>query len=256
MVISFLIYIQFVVCTVLYTLLCAPFFAVSVLSAKFRGQEAVRKVVRRFIVFYGKCIVRIALFPYVRVTYREKTQEPVGGGIYVFNHRSGSDPFLAACITCKPLVQIVNDWPMRLPFLGFFARFGGYIDVKNETYDYVKEYLRKLVADGMPVIAFPEGTRSGNRSMNQFYSTVFHVAKEINCPIIPVVIAGNEEIPNRHFRMKPGSILIHRLPALPQELIQNSSALKIKKTVHQIIFEESLRMDQELDMKRKGKGNV
>ena len=213
---------------------------------------------RYFIVFYGKCIVRIALFPYVRVIYRKKTQESVCGGIYVFNHRSGSDPFLVSCITNKPLVQIVNDWPMRLLFWGFFARSGGYIDVKNETYEYVKEYIRKLVADGTPVIAFPEGTRSGNRLMNQFYSTVFHIAKEIDCPVIPVVIAGNEDIPNRNFRMKSGVILIHRLPAIPQNLIQASSVLKIKKIVHQIIWEESQRMDQELDMMQKGegKGNV
>lgn len=250
--ISFLIYIQFVLCTILYTVVCAPFFTLSILFAKVKGHDMEKKVVRYFIVFYGKCIVRIALFPYVNVIYRKKTNEPISGGIYVFNHRSGSDPFLAGCITNKPLVQIVNDWPMRLPFLGFFARLGGYIDVKNETYEYVKEYIRTLVADGTPVIAFPEGTRSGNRFMNQFYSTVFHVAKEINCPIIPMVIAGNEEIPNRKFRMKSGTILIHRLSAIPQELIQSSSALKIKKIVYQIIFEESQRMDQELDMKRMG----
>ena len=256
MMISFLIYIQFVLCSILYTVICAPFFTLSVLIAKINGHNKVKKVVRYFIVFYGKCIVRIALFPYVRVIYRKKTKEPIGGGIYVFNHRSGSDPFLAACITSKPLVQIVNDWPMRLPFLGFFARIGGYIDVKNETYEYLREYIRTLVADGTPIIAFPEGTRSGNRFMNQFYSAVFHIAKDIDCPIIPVVIAGNENIPNRKFKMKPGKILVHRLSAIPQEIIRNFSVLKTKKIVHDIIFEESQKMDQELDGANKGDKNV
>lgn len=206
--------------------------------------------VRYFIIWYGKCIIRVALFPWVRLTYRVLSNEDTTGGIYVFNHRSGSDPFLAGCMSYKPLVQIVNDWPMRLPFLGFFARFGGYIDIKNESFEWVKEYVRELVADGVPVIAFPEGTRSGNRSMNQFYSAVFHIAKEIDCPIIPVVIAGNEEIPNRKFKMKPGRILMHRLPAIPQNFIREMSAFKLKQTVRQIIFEESQRMDQELDMKK------
>jgi 1-acyl-sn-glycerol-3-phosphate acyltransferase len=256
MFVSILIYTQFVLWTILYTILCSPFFAVSVTFAQIFRRDKVQRIVRYFIIWYGKCIIRIALFPYVRMSYRHKTDEPIVGGIYVFNHRSGSDPFFAGCATFRPIVQIVNDWPMRLPFLGYFARFGGYIDVKNESYEWVKEYVTKLVAEGTPVIAFPEGTRSGNRSMNQFYSTVFHIAKEIDCPIIPMVIAGNENIPNRSFRMKPGRVLMHRLPAIPQDLIRNSSALKIKKTVHTIIFEESQRMDQELDMMRQGGKNV
>jgi len=248
MIVSFVIYAQFVLCTIVYTVLSAPLFAVWVFGTQLFAPDKTRNVVRLFIVWYGKTIVRIALFPYVRVTYREKTDEPVSGGIYVFNHRSGSDPFLVACLTGKPPVQIVNDWPMRLPFLGFFARLGGYVNIKQESYEHVREYIRRLVADGIPVVAFPEGTRSGNRSMNQFYSTVFHIAKEIDCPLVPIVVAGNEEIPNRHFRMKAGRILMHRLPAIPQELIRSSSVLKIKKTVHRIIFEESLNMDRELDM--------
>ena len=250
MIISFIIYVQFVLCTVLYTILSAPFFAVSVLSMQIFAPAKTKKTIRCFMVYYGKCVIWIALFPYVKLIYRAKTAEPVSGGIYVFNHRSGSDPFFVASMTGKPFVQIVNDWPMRLPFLGFFAKLGGYIDVKNESYDWVKEYIRALVAEGIPVIAFPEGTRSGCRSMNQFYSTVFHIAKEIDCPVIPVVIAGNEEIPNRNFKMKPGKVLVHRLAAVPQELIRASSAFKLKQTVHQIIFEESQRMDQELDREK------
>lgn len=256
MAVSFFIYLQFLLWTILYTVFSAPFFAVSMSAAQIFFPDKAKCVVRFFILWYGKCIVRIALFPYVKVLFRNKTEEPVSGGIYVFNHRSGSDPFLVSCLTFKPVVQIVNDWPMALPFLGFFARLGGYINVKNEAYEDVKEYIRKLVAEGTPVIAFPEGTRSGSRSMNQFYSTVFHVAKEIDCPIIPVVIAGNEEIPNCSFKMKAGTILMHRLPAVPQELIRSSTVLKIKKTVHQIIFEESQRMDQELDMKHQEKKDV
>ena len=248
--VSIIIYVQFVLWTVLYTIFCAPFFAVSVLSCRIFAPDKLAKTVRYFIIWYGKCIVRIAFFPYVKLVCRAKTDEPLTGGIYVFNHRSGSDPFLVGCMGNKPLVQIVNAWPMRLPFLGFFARFGGYIDVKYETYEWIRDYIRKLVADGVPVVAFPEGTRSGNRSMNQFYSTVFHVAKEIDCPIIPMVIAGNEEIPNRNFKMKAGKILMHRLPAIPQEIIRTYSAFKLKKMVHKIIFEESQLMDQELDKER------
>lgn len=247
MFVSFLIYVQFVFWTVIYTIVCAPLFTASILFTRCFAPDKTERMVRYFIVWYGKCIIRIALFPYVKMTYREKTEEPIVGGIYVFNHRSGSDPFFVGCTTFKPLVQIVNDWPMRLPFLGFFARMGGYIDIKNETYEWVREYVRKLVAEGTPVIAFPEGTRSGNRSMNQFYSTVFHIAKEIDCPIIPMVIAGNENVPNRQFKMRPGRILMHRLPAVSRDFIRTSSAFKIKQTVRNIIFEESRRMDLELD---------
>ena len=70
MIISVIIYAQFLLWTVLYTVLCSPFFAVSVLTAKFFMPEKQAKVVRYFIIWYGKCIIRIALFPYVRLIYK------------------------------------------------------------------------------------------------------------------------------------------------------------------------------------------
>ena len=62
-----------------------------------------------------------------------------------------------------------------------------------------------------------------------------------------MVIAGNENVPNRQFKMRPGRILMHRLPAVSRDFIRTSSAFKIKQTVRNIILEESRRMDLELD---------
>lgn len=244
MFISLLIYIQFGIWTLLYTVLSAPFFTAAMLACSIfrrgRGQDA---VVRFFILWYGKTILRVALFPYVWIRSENQAGVPTRGGLFVFNHRSGSDPFLTSLITMVPPAQIVNDWPMRLPFLGFFARRGNYLDIKNMDYNEIRDRIRDLVERGVPVMAFPEGTRSGNCEMNPFHGTVFRVAKEIGCPIFPVAVAGNENIPDRHFRMHPGMILIRKLAAIDPEFIREASTWRLKERVHEILASETQQMD-------------
>ncbi|MBO7146994.1 MAG: 1-acyl-sn-glycerol-3-phosphate acyltransferase [Lentisphaeria bacterium] len=251
MFISTLIYVQFLFCTAVYTILAAPFCTWGMIRAKLLKRGDAGDVIRYFILLYGKTILRFVFPPWIRLRYENTDGTSCCGGIYVFNHRSASDPFLVAAVSEIPPAQIANDWPMRLPFLGFFARLGGYIDIKNLTYEEVLKKVRELVSRGIPVMAFPEGTRSGNRQMNQFYSTVFRVAKELECPLTPVVIAGNEEIPNRQFKMKCGHILIRKLPPLDPEMLRSESAFVIKQKIRSIILEESMRMDAILDQKGK-----
>lgn len=251
MVLSVIIYCQFLFWTVVYSVLLAPFFAVSMLWCAVVPGADMSKAVRFFILWYGKTIIRVALFPWVKIVYENVAKEKICGGIYVFNHRSGSDPFLVSAITNEPPVQIVNDWPMRLPYFGFFARLGKYLDIKHMTYEEVRDAIREFVAQGAPVMAFPEGTRSGGKFMNQFHSAVFYVAKEINCPIIPVAVAGNENIPNRAFKMHCGTILIRKLPAVPRTITESYSPYKLKQYVRNIILKETTEMDLLLEGNKK-----
>jgi 1-acyl-sn-glycerol-3-phosphate acyltransferase len=248
MFISTVIYAQFLLCSLLYIIVAAPFFAVTMLFTLIFRRKRHAAAVRFFILWYGRCIVRVGWFPWVKLIFDDRCESEPEAALYVFNHRSASDPFLASMISRKTISQVVNDWPMRLPVLGWFARLGSYIDIKNMSYDDVCARIkRQILEEGSNVMSFPEGTRSGNRSMNQFYSTVFRVAKEIQCPVIPAIIVGNEEIPNRKFKMKPGVVMMRRLPPIPAETVATVSHFKLKQMVHEIIRQESAAMDAELD---------
>ncbi len=246
MALSIIIYAQVFLCTVLYAACAAPFFLSGIVFLTGFKKERIAKVARFFILWYGKFVIYAALKPYVRVRFENLSGEKSVAGIYIFNHRSSSDPFLVSAVTDLPLAQVVNDWPMRLFFFGFFARTGGYIDIKSMTFEEALEKARSLIGNNVPLMVFPEGTRSGGRHMNPFHGAFFRIAKELNCPLIPVAIAGNENIPTRSFKMHCGRILIHRLPAIPPETVQSMKPYPLKNHVHRILLEETVRMDRKL----------
>ena len=148
---------------------------------------------------YGRVMVYRAVWPFVRVKFEDGAAGETRPGIYVFNHRSASDPFLGATLNI-PVIQAVNGWPMRLPFFGFFARRGGYIDTTKLSYEEARDRMGRMLERGVSVAAFPEGTRSGSRRMNQFRSGVFKAARELGAE--EVRSFGNAFLLKNHIRSR------------------------------------------------------
>lgn len=248
MLLSALIYAVFIIWTLLFSLACSPFFfAALLLNAAPSRTKQRGDVFRFFIYLYGKTVLAVVMRPWARIHVSGHANRPEKGGIYVFNHRSASDPFIVADVVPCPAVQLVNVWPMRLPYLGFFARHGGYIDIRSLSFDETRERIRRLIEHGIPVVAFPEGTRSGARRMNPFHSGIFRIAHELGCPVIPVSVAGNEKIPDRAFRMSRGTILVSILPPVPPEQVRTLSPHRLKNMLHDLISGEGERLDSQLE---------
>ncbi len=188
---------------------------------------------RFLILYYGRTMIYIAMRPFVRVTLESEAGSAVTEpGIVVFNHRSASDPFLVAALK-ESVIQLVNGWPMRLPFFGFWARQGGYIDVTLTNREEQLKKMREILGQGSLIVAFPEGTRSGSRKMNQFRSGIFFAARELGCPIYPCCIVGNENFPDRGFVFHRRCVVrIRRLRAIfPAEAAAPDNVYLLKKLV-------------------------
>lgn len=200
-------------------------------------------LLRFLILWYGRGVISLVLRPFASVRF-EDLEPSCRFGIFIFNHRSASDPFLVSVLrTLKPCVQAVNRWPMRLPFFGFFASLGEYIDVTAMSYEQILQKASSLLGSGVPLAVFPEGTRSGGRVMNPFHGTFFRIAKELACPLIPVAVTGNERIPDRDFRMSRGRIHIRKLPALTPDRIADLPPFQLKNRVRAILLAETEKMD-------------
>ena len=126
----------------------------------------------RFLTLWlGKMAVLFGFRPFVRINYIDMTDDN-DAGIYVCNHRAASDAFLMS-VFGKEAVQVVNGWPMKLPFFGFNARMSEYIDSTRTTLEEFRDKVKELTARQVSVIAFPEGTRSGSTRMGVFHSSIF-----------------------------------------------------------------------------------
>ncbi len=232
-----------------FTLVYTPVFAALVASGRlFSSGRITMRRFRRAIRRYGRVLVFIFPLPFLKVIYKDlgsADTEEKGPYIIICNHRSSSDPFLMACLPYE-VVQVVNDWPFRLPFLGAFARWAGYLSVKElpagEFAARCRYYLEKKVS----LVVFPEGTRSGSRQMGQFHGAVFRVALQMPVSIIPLCISGNEDKPPRgSVLLNPGVIKIHKLSAVRPGQYEGYTSFKLKNLIRDIIDKETARMDGE-----------
>ena len=200
-----------------------------------------RSSMRRFhfaIAWYGLVIVSVLPFPLVRIQYKDYFKDTVFGPyIFVCNHRSFSDAFLVSrpCISSEA-IQVGNTWPFRIPVIGFLARLAGFLNISEMPFEQFSKRAGELLDKGISIVAFPEGTRSGDNKMNQFYSSIFRVALETRRPIVPICISGNEHIPHRGtLLLRPGLIKIHKMPALQWNDFKHMNAYLLKNKIRNII---------------------
>lgn len=199
-------------------------------------------MIRRFISRYGDTALKCA-WPFVRIEYvdesgqahlpeSERDDPPF---VFVVNHRAASDGYLMSCLPYE-CVQIMNIWPSKIPVFGQVASLASYMSVRDMPFDDFLSQGSALLKQGVSVIAFPEGTRSGTAKMGPFHGSIFRLAMANNAKIVPLAIHGNEYVPPRgSFMLRPGRITITRLPAVTPEQYQNTSAFALKNQVHDMI---------------------
>jgi 1-acyl-sn-glycerol-3-phosphate acyltransferase len=204
----------------------------------FHSQRSTMRRFRRAISLYGR-VVTLLPYPAIKVRYEHHEENgPPEPYIFVANHRSASDAFLM-CVLPHEAVQVVNTWPFRIPVLGLYAKWSGYLNVKNMLHEEFFHRAGKLLREGVCMIFFPEGTRSGSRTMGNFHGSAFRLALQEKATIVPLCISGNENIPRKGTLMlQPGTIRVRRLPAIPFEEFKDLSAFALKNRVREIIQTE------------------
>ena len=133
-------------------------------------------------------------------------------------------------------VQVVNIWPFHIPVLGPIAKIAGYPNIRKMQFAKFSRATCDLIRQGVSIVSFPEGTRSRDRAVMPFHGAIFRVALETRCPIVPLCISGNEAIlPPGRLLLHPGTIKIHKLPALEWEEYRLLTPFKLKNKVRDII---------------------
>jgi 1-acyl-sn-glycerol-3-phosphate acyltransferase len=164
--------------------------------------------------------------------------------IFVCNHRSMLDAYFMSMFPIAQGIQVANTWPFRIPVLGFYARMAGYLDINSMPPEEFFSAASRFLADGIPVIFFPEGTRSRGREMGNFHGAAFELFRRTRVPIIPVCITGNETVmPKGAVLLEPGVVRIRILPAVRYEDHEGSNVYVVKNRVRRIMQAELARLD-------------
>ena len=222
-----------------FSFLCIPLLTVFVIvSFMLFGHRKGMRRYRRAISWYGKVVIYVLPFPFLKIEYKDYERKNNDSGPYIFvcNHVSASDAFLMAVLPYE-CVQVGNKWPFRVPVLGLIAKWAGYLSVNEMPFGEFFEKSSTILRNGASIIVFPEGTRSGGRKVGQFYSSIFRVAQKVKCPIVPLCISGNERVPPvGSFLLYPSKIKIHKMVSLKPSEYDGWNAFKLKNRVRDLII--------------------
>jgi 1-acyl-sn-glycerol-3-phosphate acyltransferase len=117
------------------------------------------------------------------------------GFVVIANHESTADPFLLSHLPWD-MRWVAKEEIFKLPLIGWLMRLGGDIPLRRGKRDSVKQMLeecRRTLQNGLPVMFFPEGSRSKDGALGPFKDGAFQLAIETQVPVLPVAIAGTRQ---------------------------------------------------------------
>ncbi len=120
--------------------------------------------------------------------------------VVVSNHVSNSDVFLL-CHLPWEMKFLGKQSLFFIPFVGWLMWLAGDVPVKRGKKGSVLDAMEQCKAHlhrGMPVMIFPEGTRSQTGELLPFKDGAFRLAIETGADVLPIAVAGTRDALPKH----------------------------------------------------------
>jgi 1-acyl-sn-glycerol-3-phosphate acyltransferase len=178
-----------------------------------------------------------------RIEGRENV--PEGGCLIVSNHASYMDPTTVGWALAREIYYLGRKSLFKPPFWSRFLPICNVLPIDRDGHDIAGlRRIIKMLKAGHGILLFPEGTRSGDGTIQPAEPGAGLVALKAGVPILPVRLFGTYESLSRHMKrlhFRPIRVVIGRpyLPTIPegrkekecyglvaQEMLDRISALK------------------------------
>lgn len=164
--------------------------------------------------------LRILCGVQVRVTGTENLpQGKTSPGILLVKHQSTLETFLMPTLMPHPLAYVFKRELIYIPFFGWaMGRMDMiHIDRSQRTQAFAKvvEQGKRLLAQGIWIIMFPEGTRIPRGQAGTYKSGGTRLAVATGAPVIPIAVSSAKCWPRKAFVKSPGVVDVSIGPAIP-----------------------------------------
>jgi 1-acyl-sn-glycerol-3-phosphate acyltransferase len=159
----------------------------------------------------------------IRVQMAGREHIPARPCIFMANHVSNLDPPILLPMLPFRTAFFIKRSLIKIPILGLGMRLGDFIPVDRdgrvESARESVEVANRVLASGVNISTFPEGTRSRSGKLMPFKKGAFFLAMESGAPVIPISIWGSEQMMTKgSLRIKPGTAhLTFHPPLYPQQ---------------------------------------
>lgn len=148
--------------------------------------------------------------------------DPDRPAIYVSNHTSIMDIFLAIWLSPVGTVGIAKKEVVYYPFFGQMYLLSGHLRIDRGRSDRAKASMAALGEvvrrNRLSIYLWPEGTRSASGRLLPIKKGVVYLAEQTGLPIVPIVVAGAHEAwVKNSLKVAPVPIKVTVLPPIPTE---------------------------------------
>lgn len=158
-----------------------------------------------------------------RVDYQVRGLEnlPDTPFIIASKHQSAWDTMIFS-VQCDSPSYVLKRELLKIPFFGWALAKGGMVPVDRAggatALKHMVATARSRLAQGRPVVIFPEGTRVAPGSRQPYLPGVAALYKALGVPVVPVGLNSGLFWGRRSFVKKPGRILLEFSQPIPPGL--------------------------------------
>ena len=170
-----------------------------------------------------------------------------GSCLFMANHVSNLDPPALVPMIPRRCVVLLKKELMSIPLLGRAMTLGGFIPVergsRREAAQTSVAAATRAVREGLPIVVFPEGTRSLDGRLSRFKKGPFYLAEGTGAPIVPVAVSGTERcLPKGRSLITPGVVEVRLLKAIdPAEYTTREELIEAVHAAIAAALPESMR---------------
>ncbi len=154
-----------------------------------------------------------------RVTGMEHLpQDKLAGAVLLVKHQSTYETFLMPTLMPHPLAYVFKKELLYVPFFGWAM---GRLDMihidrsqRAQAFNKVVAQGKRLLAQGVWIIMFPEGTRTPRGQQGVYKTGGTRLAIETGAPVIPIAVTSAKCWPRKAFVKRPGVVDVSIGPAI------------------------------------------
>ena len=178
---------------------------------------------------------RVILGIRTRVTGMENLpQDKRAGAVLLVKHQSTLETFLMPTLMPHPLAYVFKKELIYVPFFGWAMARLDMIHIdrrqKSRAFNKVVAQGKELLAQGIWIIMFPEGTRIPRGQQGVYKTGGSRLAIDTGAPVIPIAVTSAKVWPRKAFIKRPGIVDVSIGPAIssvgrkPDELMREVEA--------------------------------
>ncbi|WP_029006929.1 lysophospholipid acyltransferase family protein [Azospirillum halopraeferens] len=140
-----------------------------------------------------------------------------GSFIIAAKHQSAWETMKLHLIFHDPAIVLKKEL-LLIPIWGWYARKARVIAVdrsaRGRAIPSMVEGARPVVAEGRPIVIFPQGTRTAPGAYGSYRIGVGILYEKLGIPIVPVALNSGMYWPRRSFLKRGGTIMVEILPPI------------------------------------------